>query len=253
MKLKPKNMILLGIILVGITFVGVVAFKQAAQVQEDVQIIQRYRQVTDKEKSFSRALTKRTSHGEKKLTELMGTGDRDIIIPRAENPSNIGQPILTFEQEFEKQICESDAVILGQSLNRSIHLSEDDKIVYSEYGISTQRVFKNNLRSPIQINTVVQVARPGGNIRVDGRLIRYVNKEFAPLQKNKNYLLFLKYVPETNNYTSFIFGKDYLVEVEHSIRAVIPEDPKGTSPIINTNSLITLVNGAVTSARCNQN
>jgi hypothetical protein len=56
------------------------------------------------------------------------------------------------------------------------------------------------------------VTRPGGRISLDGQVIRAEDMSYEALQANKDYLLFLRFVPEANGYIVSSPEGDFLLE-----------------------------------------
>lgn len=254
MKNNRKIYISIGVILSVITLIAIFAFRQEAQTQDDVAIIQRGRQITDKERAFGRAFVREGFGNRKRLTQLRGTGDTDVIYPAEGFIGGFpNQPKLSIEAIWGKRICESDAVVIGKALRKTTHLTEDETFVYSEYDVVVGEIIKNNFSSTIQPNNVIQIARPGGNVRIEGRLVRFTVETFAPLQNGKDYLLFLKFVPEVNSYKSFYNGRDYLLEGKQAQRSKISVSKNSMNKYEDTNSLLNLVRSVTASAKCKQN
>lgn len=142
---------------------------------------------------------------------------------------------LTPPQRLGKRVCDADAIIIGKIGNKTAYLNAEETLVYSEYEITIQDVIKNKGELPIQVNASIQVIRPGGTIRLNGRLVRFTVRKYTPLLRGNFYLLFLKYIPETNSYMPPDDSLDYLLTGDKAIPAklkdisgaqleVIPED-----------------------------
>ncbi len=84
--------------------------------------------------------------------------------------------------------------------------------MYTQYQFSVKQVLKNNSDSFIDENTSLEVTRPGGLIKLDNQLIRVEDQSYKPLQNNKDYLLFLKFIPDVNGYMVSDISGDFVLE-----------------------------------------
>jgi hypothetical protein len=96
--------------------------------------------------------------------------------------------------------CQADAIISGTSKSSTSHLSADRSIIYSSYNFEVKRIFKNNFEAPIEISKALEITRPGGSIKVGEQFIKFQDYSYKQLDLDKDYLLFLKFVPATDGY-----------------------------------------------------
>lgn len=252
--MKNRQIVSFAFLTVAILALTFVAYKQQAQVQEDVLVIRQGRQITDEERAYGRAYVGAIYHSGKRISEFSGTEDIDVILPAGGGgPGMPNTAPLTLQQVYEKQICDSDAIIVGRAGNKTIHLTEDETLVYTQYDITVQEILKNNSFSPIQINNIIEVSRPGGKINLNGRLIRFIAAGFTPLENNRNYLLFLKYVPEAKGYRPIAPSKDYLINGNQAIKAKISEVKNSVDKFEDATLLLNLFRATASSIRCRQN
>ena len=108
--------------------------------------------------------------------------------------------------------CKADAIVLGSPKSKASHLTEDETYIYTEYEFSVQNVIKDNSASPIKVNSSIQVTRPGGLIKLNDTVVKLDDDSYAPLQINKQYLLFLRYVPRAKGYIVSNLKGDFVLE-----------------------------------------
>jgi hypothetical protein len=115
-------------------------------------------------------------------------------------------------QKFVRDLtCQADVVLVGSVRSKDSYLTDDETFIFSEYKVRVKEVIKNNNAFPLQPGTHVEVVYPGGAVLIDGRKVRAIDKSFHPLKANKEYLLFLKYIPETGAYKVFNSQGNYLI------------------------------------------
>lgn len=249
-----KKSIFLKFLILSIMSFALFALKQDAQdsgqTQDDVTVIQSGKEKTDKEKGYDKAYRK------SKLTKRSGKlsqarpGDFDVVLNASVQPPGIPR---TKAQVIEEWVCSADIVLIGRAGNKTVHLNEEESLVYSEYEISVQDIIKSNPNIPIQVNNLIQITRPGGNIRLDGRLIRFMDGLHSPLQNGKSYLLFLKYVPEVNGYIPTDAAFDYLLDENKATPTIRSSMKGGEVDSEDAVSLLDIVRATVTTSRCEQN
>jgi hypothetical protein len=75
--------------------------------------------------------------------------------------------------------------------------------------MKVEEVIKNNDLASIQPSSAITVTRPGGTIKLNGRVIRVTDMSFPLLTIEHKYLLFLRYIPTTSAYKTFRFKGDF--------------------------------------------
>ncbi|MGI8470403.1 MAG: hypothetical protein ACR2N3_18340 [Pyrinomonadaceae bacterium] len=250
--MKNRKKIILGVFLVAaVMLITFIALKQQAQTQDDVAVIQPGRQITQKEKAYDRAYDSSKQRKHKKLSQVRAPGDFNAYVNAGYfdsiNPNpNRGQIV-------GNRVCNADAIIIGRAGNKSTHLNEDETLVYSEYDVIVQEIIKNNANSPIQVNSVIQVTRPGGNIRYNGRLIRFIDGKHSPLLGGNYYLLFLKYVPEASGYIPLDESDDYFLNGNKATPTILSSTRGKEVEPEDAGSLLNFVRTIAASSNCKQN
>jgi hypothetical protein len=89
-------------------------------------------------------------------------------------------------------VAQSDAVVLGDVIDRHAKLTDDRMSVFSEFSIRIDTVFKDSQGLP-GAGGAVWASRPGGNVRfASGKVQRYTASKLGYPQQGKRYVLFLK-------------------------------------------------------------
>jgi hypothetical protein len=183
--------------------------------QDDEVTVVKRGQVTEKERAYSKEYKKlypdyeggKLSERRKEIRNLGVSLDGDIDI--AQDPN---APVITAAEFLQSLSCKADVIVVGHVKSKAAHLTEDETLVYTEYEFSVQDILKNNSTSPIEVNNIIQITRPGGVIKLDNRRIQVVDPTYIPLQKNKEYLLFLRFVPSANGYVVASPKGDFVLE-----------------------------------------
>jgi hypothetical protein len=127
--------------------------------------------------------------------------------------------------------CTSDLVIVGTAESGVSHLTADGAFLYTDWNFLTHDVLKNNLKEPVSGGDSLVVARPGGQLRIKGRNVTAVERNFGAFQSGKQYLLFLEFIPETGAYKA-VAEKIFVLSAngpEHLTRSALYPDLEAES------------------------
>jgi len=114
------------------------------------------------------------------------------------------QPTLKPRSEaLHDMACRADAVVLGTVVRESSFLVPDETFVFTDADVSVSEVVKNNDKSPIYSNQTITVTRPGGTAYLNGREVNVRLNHFQPFVGGRRYLLFLTFLPKTEDYEAF--------------------------------------------------
>ena len=129
--------------------------------------------------------------------------------------------------------CNADAVIVGVVKDKSSQLTEDGEFAFTDYELTVEQVIKDNKLSHLEPNVLLTVSRPGGKIQLSGHVIEAEDASFKPLAKNQRYLLFLKYILQTDSYSSLNSMSTYRLD-QNNIRietdAAVRSDLQNETP-----------------------
>lgn len=96
--------------------------------------------------------------------------------------------------------AESDAVVLGKVIDAKGYLSSDKTGAYSEFTVLIDQVLKFSDSSLVPGVSII-AEREGANVRLpDGRVVRYEILHQGMPQVGRQYVLFLKYEPQGDDY-----------------------------------------------------
>lgn len=133
----------------------------------------------------------------------------------------------TPNQYFNRLLNQSDAIIRGQAIEKVSQITEDDSFIFTDYKIVLTEIIKNNSQSNLEIRADITVTRPGGKILINDTVIKAVDEKFQPLPTNRELLLFLKFIPETQTYQTVVAEGAFEIEHENLTpltKGFIPEE-----------------------------
>lgn len=212
---------------------------EATPIQEGV--------MTDKQKKHSRLFK---GFGDvargRKLRDLVAqSGDvnivqdvGDVIVPRSFN----------LDEYLRNLTCKADAVVIATVRSKSSNLIEEGTFVFTDYKLTVIEILKNNAATPIESSGLITFTSPGGAVELNGHTIRAVDYRNEPLQAGVNYLLYLKFIPETNSFKPFsdsINGDAFQLKDGTVIQASEKPLPFGTRRTGNVNTFMGSVRAAL--------
>jgi hypothetical protein len=133
---------------------------------------------------------------------------------------------VVFEDYIRDLVCDSDAVLRVTINDKESQLTESKEFIFTDHTAFVERIYKNNSAAPLEQNTTIIVTRPGGKVKIQGRVIGAKDAAFKYLSIRKQYLLFLRYVPETGAYLSIRNGS-FLVEDDSLVAMTEESLPDG--------------------------
>jgi hypothetical protein len=102
-----------------------------------------------------------------------------------------------FIQELD---CKSEAVLVGRVKSKVSQLSEDGKSVFTDYEVEVKDLIKDTKPERIKNGQTITVTRSGGAVKLHGRIIEVFNKSYKLLNVDREYLLFLGYLNDSDSY-----------------------------------------------------
>jgi len=103
--------------------------------------------------------------------------------------------------ELSMLAADSDLVVLGKAGAGTAHMTADKDFLYTDWNFTVEEVLKNNATSPVETGATILVTRPGGKLQVNGRMVQANCADFLDFSTGREYLLYLRFVPETGAYT----------------------------------------------------
>ena len=108
--------------------------------------------------------------------------------------------LITLDSYLHGLVCNADAVVMGTVDSKSSQLTSDGTFIFTDYELRIADVLKNNPSAYISDQSIVTVTRPGGTIRLNGKVVGVQESKYRRLERQKKYLLFLSYIPSTGAY-----------------------------------------------------
>jgi len=96
--------------------------------------------------------------------------------------------------------AQSDLVVLGKTGAGTAHMTADKDFLYTDWNFRVEEVLKSNANSPVYSGATILVTRPGGKLQVSGRTVYATCGDFLDFAAGQEYLLYLRFVPETGAY-----------------------------------------------------
>lgn len=144
-----------------------------------------------------------------KIYNLLNLDDGPIFLRRSlPFPFSSGEQLRP-DNRIERITCAADAIIVGTIKSSASQITAGENFLFTDYELVVQEVIKNNTSSAIDQESDVSITRPGGAVLINNKRITAVDESFLPLRKGKRYLLFLRYLPETESFESIATGESY--------------------------------------------
>ena len=169
--------------------------KGPTQVQEEATVL-REGQMTEKQRVHGRLF----KHSGRKLREIAGQQTGDIQVVEGPPLVIVTQTSQRRRPVFQSALCRADAVVLGTINEKSSQFTEDGKFIFTDYQIIVDEVIKNNARSAVLASNLITATNDGGAVVLNNQTFRARQEGFDPPLVSKRYLLFLRFIPETDSY-----------------------------------------------------
>jgi hypothetical protein len=218
--MKISIALIFGILLVGCGVLLFVPITEGQKEFKDEPTVVSHGHTTAEESAYSKEYAKLyASMATERLTDLSAADrkahiQKGLLIGRGSTIDLGTDPPIA--QEFLRTVtCVADAIVLGTAITKTAHLTENEMFVYSQYSFRIKQVFKDNAKSPIDVDTQIQITRPGGKVKVGAQVIPVEDGNFEPLKAGKEYLLFLRYIPAATGYMIAAADGDMVIENDH--------------------------------------
>jgi hypothetical protein len=157
--------------------------------------------LTDRQKAHSKLFKNYGVRNRGKKLKDTNSGDVSVTIGIGDSPLPRN---FDLDKYLRDGVCTSDAVVIGTINKKSSQLVEDETFTFTEYDLTVEEVLKNSSVAPISVGNNLTVVRPGGTVKLNGRVMRAVDSSEKPLEVNGRVLLFLQYLPQTRTYESHL-------------------------------------------------
>ena len=185
-----------------------------------------------------------------KIQDLLKLDDDEIQIRRSlPFPFASSDQVRSDVDEIKRITCAADTIVVGTVQRSASQITEGQSFLFTDYVLQVQQVLKNNSRILIQQEAEINITRPGGAVLIGNKRIAAIDESFLPLRRGKQYLLFLRYLPETESYASIETGESY--EVNRNDLKLLKHQPEDViSAKYNAISFVNEIKAAL-SGPCN--
>ncbi len=175
--------VVLSLGLIGILLFPLAALTQVAQTAKQLEHSKLYQNYGDK----TRKLTDPGHDG-----GVLGTG---LLRLRSTLPARLDL--------FREMACKSDGVVIGKVIGQNSILTPDETFILTDATVSVSEVLKDNSAAHLFAQQEIVVTRPGGVLDWNGKKLSAKLTEFKDFSTGREYLLFLKFLPSTQDYQAF--------------------------------------------------
>ncbi len=135
------------------------------------------------------------STGDVHASCVIGIVQRVMVVPP---PSPV--------EDLGRLAAESDLVVLGKTGTGVTHMTADKDFLYTDWNFTIEEVLKSNGTSPVYLGATILVTRSGGKLLINRRTVYANCADFLDFAAEQEYLLYLRFVPETGAYTGDGWG-----------------------------------------------
>ncbi|HXG66045.1 MAG TPA: hypothetical protein VNO70_13165 [Blastocatellia bacterium] len=90
--------------------------------------------------------------------------------------------------------------------DKSSQLTEDEDFIFTDCDVSVEDILKDNPVKSIKPGDNITITRPGGTVKLKGRVVRAIDTSFRSFEIGGRYILFLRFIPSTETYKAFSNG-----------------------------------------------
>jgi hypothetical protein len=180
--------------------------------------------MTEKQEQHSKLYSRYNTRN--KIPDLLKLEDNGIDI-RRHLPTPVDYPgqVRSEADDIKRITCDADTIVLGTVKRSASQITEGQSFLFTDYVLLVQQVLKNNSRSLIQQEAEIIITRPGGAVLIGNKRVTAIDESIPLLQQGKQYLLFLRYLPETDSFESIETGESY--EVNRNDLQLLRYQPEG--------------------------
>lgn len=148
-------------------------------------------------------------HGVNLREKVVSSGQDVTANPIVKETSTIcdGCPAVaaTADPAIKRAARESDLVVTGHVVRNISALTENESFVFTDSEFVLDSVWRKSsivTSTDSSVGSEITVAWPGGEVKVEGHKISSFPTNRTPLLVGHQYLLFLKYLPDSQSYMS---------------------------------------------------
>lgn len=233
---KRQIIILSGFLIAGVIFFTALTYRQDAQNKsnshpDDVTTVQ-LGVLTDRQRQHSKLYDGRG--GGEKIVDLLRTQNEvSIVWSIPSRGSEMPSTQLTQSSFLHGATCNSDVIVIGNVLSQESQITNDGYFVFTDYTINIETVLKSKNTGALKPTHNIVVSRPGGKVRVNGKLVVAIDQSSKALKIGNQYLFFMKSISGTEDFSS-IEGTALIPAIDGKIDSVNGES--GESLLTGSNS-----------------
>ena len=152
---------------------------------------------------------------------------------------------------MESEVANSDLIVIGTPVSSRSFPIQDRTFLFTEYSVNVEKVISPGKTNVTPGQTIV-VSRGGGEMIVDGVLVKAIEPAFDQLRLNQPYIFMLRAVPNTDAFRALGSGT-FSVENGTVIPASHLASGASTQKNKDLNSFLTELDGAVARKRSGRN
>ncbi|MGH9793585.1 MAG: hypothetical protein ACRD5G_02325 [Candidatus Acidiferrales bacterium] len=126
-----------------------------------------------------------------------GTGDIYIHAPYA----IIDEIQLDTKNHLAGWMRDCDLVAIGRMGTGTSYMTARKGFLNTDWSFVVEEVLKDNTKAPVIAGRTITVIAFGGTTRIGDRTVHAIQKTYKKFRADDQYLLFLKFVPETGAYS----------------------------------------------------
>jgi hypothetical protein len=200
-----KNIVIATAVILG--FVGIISTflitttqSQTTEIQkseDDIPTEVQKGKFTEKQRKQSKRYEEESLAVSQPLTKIK---DATVYISVNSGPILLTENTQTRFDVLQKMSCRSDAVVKGKIETKNSQLTENEKLIFTDYEVSISEIVKNvSLLNLDQIGKLTLIAK-GGSVRMKNKVMKVIVERDLPLQVGSEYIFLLRYLPETDSY-----------------------------------------------------
>jgi hypothetical protein len=122
---------------------------------------------------------------------------------------------------LQKVSCKTDVIVRGKIKDKGSQLTENQSFVFTDYDIEIEDVIKNSSPMDLVKTKGLTLTAKGGSIKLDNRVFKVIVERSVPLRVGKDYIFFLKYLPDSQSFS--LTTEQSMFEVTSNAQNVIVE------------------------------
>jgi hypothetical protein len=155
--------------------------------------------MTEKQRQHSKLF----KHSVQKLLDIAASRLGDVEVEEDTGYSLVLPSTSQKFPVFQSALCNADAVVVGTIMSKSSQLTDEGNFIFTDHGVTVDELIKNNASAPILPATTITTTRDGGVVELNNRILSAKREDFVPPLVGKQYLLFLRFIPETGSYLMY--------------------------------------------------